>query len=118
MQELEKIRAQFLSDDIEPEDREDNEKLLKEWEHGITQNSAYLDWQSHDISREISRKMRDSYKDFALILATNRLLTNEQRASLWAKQDACVFLLSVLEKDAQGILQQIQDEIKRAIDVT
>lgn len=118
MKELDTIRAQFLADDIDPEDREDNEKLLREWEQGLIQNEAYISWQSHDITKEIAKKLKKEYKEFAMILANNRTLTEVQRVSLWAKQDACLFILSMTEKDAKGQLEQIQNEIRRAISVT
>lgn len=118
MKELEIIRAQFLADDIDPEDREENEQILKEWERGLIHNEAYLSWQEHDITREIAKKMKSEYKDAAMVLADNRSLTDTQRASLWAKQDACKFILSLTEKDSKGQLEQIQNEIKRAINAT
>lgn len=118
MKELEEIRARFLSADIDAEDREENEQILKEWEQGLIHNEAYLSWQEHDITREIAKKMKNEYKETALVLAQNRSLTETQRASLWAKQDACQFILSLTEKDSKGQLEQIQNEIKRAINAT
>jgi hypothetical protein len=118
MKELEIIKAQFLSNDIDSEDREDNEKLLQEWEQGLIHNELYLSWQNHDITRDIAKKMKESYREFAMQLAENRNLTEKERMSLWAKQDACTFILSITEKDAKGAMQQIQSEIKRAISAT
>lgn len=118
MKQLDEIRAKFLSPDIDPEDREDNERLLKEWEAGLIQNEAYISWQEHDITREIAQKMKEEFKEFAQILSENRTLTQEQRVSLWAKQDACRFILSLTEKDARGQIEQIQSEVKRASSVT
>ncbi len=118
MKELEIIKTQFLADDIDAEDRVENENILREWEQGLIHNEAYVSWQEHDITREIAKKLKSEYKDFAMTLANNRSLTDTQRASLWAKQDACTFILSLTEKDAKGQLEQIQNEIKRAIAVT
>lgn len=118
MKELEIIRAQFLSDDIDSEDRAENEQILREWEQGLTHNEAYMSWQAHDITREIAQKLKKEYKEFAMTLANRRDLTETQRMSLWAKQDACLFILSLTEKDAKGQFEQIQNEIKRAISVT
>lgn len=118
MKELEIIKAQFLADDIDSEDREENAKILREWEQGLIHNEAYVSWQEHDITREIAKKMKDSYKEFAFTLAQDRRISDETRKQLWAKQDACTFILSLTEKDAKGQLEQIQNEIKRAIAVT
>lgn len=118
MKELETIRARFLVDDLDEEDRADNEALLKEWEEGLVHNEAYLEWQSNDITREISQKMKAEYKEFGLILSTNRTLTEEQRKAIWAKQDACMFILSLTDRDAKGAITQIKNEIKKAISAT
>lgn len=118
MKELEKIRTQFLADDIDQEDRVENERILKDWEEGLTKNQAYFEWQQSDITQDINKQVRASYKEFALILSNNRNLTQEERVSLWGKQDACVFLLSLTDKDARGTLEQLNNEIKRALSVT
>lgn len=116
--EIETLRARFLASDVDEEDRIENEKTLKEWEDGLVQNTVYLEWQNHDITKEIAAKMKDEYRDFALQLASNRMLTDEQRRSIWAKQDACVFILSLTEKNAKGELERIEKAIRQAVSVT
>jgi L-2-hydroxyglutarate oxidase LhgO len=116
--ELEKLKASFLSNDLDEEIRLDNEEKIREWERDIQKNKAFLSWQGHDVTRIIIGKAKEAYKEFALILMTNRNLTEEQRKSLWAKQDACSFLISLGEKDAKSALTKIYTEIKAAIDAT
>lgn len=117
--EIETIRASFLAaPDLDDEERAENEKTLKEWEDGLIQNTVYVEWQNHDITKEIAAKMKDEYRDFALQLASNRALTDEQRRSIWARQDACMFILSLTEKDAKGELERIEREIRRAVSMT
>lgn len=118
MKELEIIRAQFLADDIDEEDREDNERILQEWENSLIQNTAFVEWRNHEITREIVQKIKTQYKEFAVSLYSNRSLTDTQRQSLWAKQDACMFILSLTEKNAKEEIEHIQKEIKAAISVT
>jgi hypothetical protein len=118
MKELETIRARFLAPDIEEEDREENEKLLREWEEGLIQNRNYLSWQNHDITKEIAQKMKDEYKDFALTLANDRELTEKERESIYARQDACLFILSLTERDAKGAIQSIEKDVRRALSMT
>lgn len=113
--ELEYLKAKFLADDIDAEDREENLQLIKDWEKGLIQNEAFINWQNHDITQEIIKKAKEVYKDMSLILALNRTLTEEKRFSLWAKQDACLFLLSLCDKDAKNELENIHKEIKAAI---
>jgi len=116
--ELEKARKIFLSDDLDEETLADNEAKLAEWEEVIRENQSFSAWQDHDISKRIVEKLKESYKEFGLRLATNRGLTEAERQSLWTKQDACLFLIDLIDKDAKGVLQRVDEEIKRAINVT
>ena len=117
MSDLDKIREVFLSE-VDDETREDNEAKIREWESALIHNQAFADWQSHDITRLIVQQVREAYRDIAVTLATNRSLTPEARASLWARQDAMVWILSVTEKDARGTLEQVEKEIRVALNAT
>ena len=115
--DLDKLREIFLAGDVDEETRADNEERIREWETTLRENNAFLGWQSHDITRQISQQAKQSYKDISLQLATNRALTDQQRYSLWGKQDACLFILSLTEKDTKGPIDQIHREIKMALAV-
>jgi hypothetical protein len=116
MKELDKVREIFLSE-VDEETRLDNEQKIAEWETGLRENEAIADWREHDITKQIARQAKDSYKELSLQLALNRSLSPEQRHSMWGRQDACLFILSMTEVDARGRLEQIQKEIKQAIAV-
>lgn len=113
--ELEKIREIFLASDVDEEDKQENARVLAEWDKGLNENRLFLSWQDHDITRQISQRAKESYKEFALILMQNRALTQDQRESLWAKQDACQFILSLTDKDALGEIKQILTAVKTEI---
>jgi hypothetical protein len=113
-QELEKIKEIFLTEE-DPEELEYNKQKIIDWEKGIIASEAFLSWKDHDTTQQIMKLARDSYKDISLALALNRNLTQEQRVSYWAKQDACLFLLSFIQKDAKAELDQIHNEIRIAI---
>lgn len=117
MQELEKAREIFLSG-VDPETLEENKQILSEWERGVRQNQAYLQWKGHNITQEINKMVKEAYKDFAVILSERRDLTDEQRMSLWAKQDACLFILNLTNKDAKSELEGILRDIRKALTVT
>lgn len=117
MQELDKVKDIFLDVD-DPETLEDNRRKIAEWEQGIIENQAYADWQDHDITKKVSAQARKAYIDCALQLSANRSLTTAEREKLWARQDAMLFLLSLFEKDAKGELEQINFEIRRALNTT
>lgn len=119
MNELDKAKEIFLfAEDVDPEDYQENKQILLEWEKSIRQNTAYLQWKDHPISQEINKLVKEAYKDFALTLAERRDLSDDQRMALWAKQDACLFILSLTNKDAKSELDSILKDIRRSISVT
>lgn len=115
--DLDKVRELFLTE-VDEETRLDNEQKIIEWETGLRTNESIAEWREHDITKMILAKARESYKDAALILALDRRLSTEIRERLWAKQDAYLFLLSLMDIDAQGELQRIQSEIRQALNAT
>lgn len=115
MKELDELKAHFLTDDLDEETRADNEAQIRAWENALIQNENFAGWVEHDITRLIVSETREAYKNHALQLATSRTLTEAQRQSLFAKQDACLFLLNLIEKDAKGTLEQIHREIRAAL---
>lgn len=114
--ELDKIKEIFLTE-VDEDIRQDNLDKINEWEQGLTHNEAFVSWQDHDITKEILKQAKESYREIALILADNRKLTEEQRYALWGKQDACAFIIDLAGKDAKGELEQIQKEIKTALSI-
>lgn len=117
MKDLEKLKEIFLNVDDE-ETLEHNRQQIAEWEQSIQQNSAYADWQNHDITRMVSKQARETYINAAVQLSKNRSLSTAEREALWAKQDAMLFLLTIFEKDAKGELEYIEREIKKELDAT
>lgn len=118
MDELEKIKSIFLASDVDDDIRQDNEDKIKEWEKSIIESENLKSWQEHDITKSIMRQCKDTYKDLSIILTKNRSLSDEERKSLWGKQDACLFILSLASGDPKSSLKQIQDEINHALSAT
>lgn len=114
---LEQARQVFI-ESVDSEDRAENERVLAEWEQSIVKNKAYEDWKNHDITREINQKLRKLIIDFAVTLSENRSLDEKTRMSLWAKQDACLLMLSLTDENAKSALESIQREIRHALSVT
>lgn len=112
--DLDKVRKIFLTE-VDEETRIDNEKKIAEWEHDLRENEAIAQWRDHDITKQLTLKAAATYKDLCMMLATNRTLTEEQRHTLWGRQDACLFILSLTEIDAKGRIEQIQKEIRAAL---
>lgn len=114
MNDIEKLREIWLSD-VDEETRKENEEQIKEWERGLIRNEALLDWRSHDITREVAQQAKKTYKDLFFTLAERRDLSDEKRMSIWAKQDAIQWILSLTEQDPVKELERIKKEIRMAI---
>lgn len=117
MNELEQVREIWLTD-VDEETRLDNEKKIAEWDAGLRENEAIANWREHDITQQVARQAKETYKELSMQLGINRALTDEQRRTLWGRQDACLFILSLTEIDAQGALERIHAEIKQALHAT
>lgn len=116
MKEIDDLKKIFLNPSIDPEDRADNEKKLLEWEESVRDCESFAEWADHDVSRSIVRKARTSYVEMAVRLATDRKLTEQERGSLYAQQDACIWLLRMIDKEnAKANLASIKEEIQRAL---
>lgn len=119
MKELDKLKEIFLAgDDLDEETKAENEQRIREWEEGLLKNEAMAGWRDHDVTKQIAKQARETYKETVLRLGVDRKLSIEFRAELFAKQDAALWLLSLIEVDAKGALEQIQKEIRTALNAT
>ncbi len=115
MKDLEKVKEIFLSPELDTESFAENYEKVNEWENGLRQNKDFLNWQQSDVTKNIALKAKESYKDNAMILMLDRTLLDAQRKSLWAKQDAIVWLLSMIDEDVKSKISQIHREIQTAL---
>lgn len=114
---IQKYKEIYLASDLDSEDYEDNLKLVTEWETSLRQNEDFANWQASDVTKAIVKQARDTYRELAMRLVLDRTLTDTQRNSIWSKQDAALWLLSLIEKDVKSAIAQIHSEIRRAINV-
>ena len=115
MNELDEIRTLFLSDDVDEETRKENEAVILDWERGLRESRAYQSWVSHEITKQIISKAREEYVQHAYRLANDRSLSDEQRRSLWAAQDAMRWIISLGSRNGKEEIQNITKEIKQAL---
>lgn len=115
--DLDKLKTIFLTD-VDEETRDENLAQITAWEKDLVASENYAGWAEHDVTLQIAKKARDTYKDIGILLATNRTLTDEQRFSCWARQDAMLLLLSLTEPNAKEELAQLQAQIKAALTAT
>lgn len=118
MKELDDLKKIFLADDVDDETRADNETKIREWEQELVANENLAGWLDHDVTKDIINNARKSYIDLGVMLATRRDITEATRQSLWARQDAMLWLITLAEKDAKGAIQAINDEIRKALNAT
>lgn len=114
--DLEKLREIFVADtEVDEETRVDNLAIITEWEKKLRQLGSFQAWKTHPITIEILKQARKSYADCGLSLARDRNLTEGDRASLFAKQDAALWIISLASKDVQSEMATIHAEIRRAL---
>ncbi len=112
--DLAKLREIFSSG-ADEETREENLSQIAEWESSLAQLHDKAGWQEHDITKAVVTRARSAYVEHSLLLMRSRELTDPERFSLWAKQDACLWLISVASGDAKTEIGRIQADIKRAL---
>lgn len=117
VKELQQAKEIFLTD-VDEETYAENLEQINEWESSLRRNKAYDEWKKLDITQEINKKVRETYKDIGIILALNRTLTEAQRQSLYAKQDACVFILELTDQNAKQAINALLSDIKHKINAT
>ena len=117
MNELEQVREIFLSD-VDEETKAENLQQIREWEHSINENSAFLTWKEQELTQEVFSKAKETYVDIGITLANNRELSEQERLTLYSKQDACTWLLSLIAKDARAELETVNKQIRHAINAT
>lgn len=115
MKDIEKLKEIFLADDVDEEDKADNLADIKNWESDLIKNKNILGWQEHDITKGIIRKAKESYKDLSLKLVRDRELTEAERLSIYAKQDAMLWLISLAGENPKSAIEQIDNNIKVAL---
>jgi hypothetical protein len=113
--DLEKLKSIFLSDDLDQEDVQENLEKINEWEKALIENENFQSWQEHEVTKKIIDQAKYTYREYFMRLGSVRDLTPEARASLHAKMDAILWLISLAEKDAKEEINQLHKQIKGAI---
>ena len=117
MKELEKLKEIYLANDVDDEDYQDNLDKITEWEKELFENENLISWQEHEVSKEILKKAKETYVEIAIRLANDRKIEEKERMSLWAKQDAMLWILQFSSDEPKNIIKQIQSDIKKALDI-
>ena len=115
MKELEQLRQIFVAEDVDEETRKDNEYKIREWEQDIQKNENLASWQEHDVTRDLIRQAKESYKNLALQLIQDRSLSEKEREIIWAKQDAMMWFIRLGLVDPKKEIETIRASIVQAI---
>lgn len=113
--DLDQVRQIFLAPDVDPEDQAKNVEIIRAWESDLRHHKAFAEWQELDITKSILAKAKQQFKDISLHLSNNRTMTDQERATLWGKQDACMLIISLMEQDARAAIAQIENEIRQSL---
>lgn len=115
--QIDKLKEIYLANDVDSEDYADNLARITEWESALRKNEDFVSWQESDVTKNIYQQAKETYKEAAMQLWRDRTLTDAQRATLWAKQDAALWIISMIAKDAKSEITYIQTEIRKALRV-
>lgn len=114
MKDLDTLKNIFLADDVDSETYDENLAEITRWEEAIHANENLLSWQEHDITKTLMQDVRKFYVDISLQLL-DRKITDERRKSIWARQDACLWILSLGSAKPKEDLKHINADIKKAL---
>ena len=114
-QDLQKLKELYLGADVDDETKEDNMKVIREWEKAMTEKQEILQWKGHEVTKFIVGLLKKEYVKNALELGTNDRLSESDRNKIWSKQNGILFMFSYMLKDAKSELVQLETNIKNAI---
>lgn len=118
MDEIAELKKIYLASDIDADDYQENLDEITEWEKELFTNEAMKSWQEHEVTKKILAQAEESYIAISTQLAMSRTLSDEERKSLWAKQDACLWIISLASQDVKTALTDIKKRIKTALNAT
>lgn len=114
MENLQKLKEIYLND-VDTELYEENLEQITEWEKKLIESENMVSWLTHDTTIQIKKQAKESFVSMSVTLSVNRELTEAQRLSIYAKQDACLFILSLGESNSKDIIQSINRDINIAL---
>jgi len=117
MEDIDKLKEIFLTKDIDDDDYQENLDQITKWESGLIRNENIVGWQEHDITKEIFNTTKESYMELSLRLSNDRKLTEKERMSIFAKQDAMLWILNLASKSPQKELDSIKTDIRKALKI-
>lgn len=112
---IEKLREIYITEDVDEETRADNLAYITDWQSQLIKLDEFSSWKAHPVTMNIIAQAKKSYVDHSLLLARSRELTDTARQSLWGKQDAMLWIISLVSKDASKEIAQINALITRAL---
>lgn len=114
MDNLQKLKEIYLKE-VDPELYQENLEQITEWEKKLIESENMISWQAHDTTIDIKKQAKETYIGLCKQLALNRKLTDEQRLSIYAKQDACMWIITLGDSDPKETIRSINQLITQAL---
>ena len=105
-EKLQKIKEYCLND-VDSETYEENRQEILELEKSLNDAEMYKSWQEHEITKRIKAFAKKEYVETCKLIALDRKLTGEQISSLWARQDAMMWILELGSNDTDSEVRDI-----------
>lgn len=114
--DFEKLKQIFVDNpDLDSEDSRENIEEVTQMEREFEDSRLAKDWKEHELSKRLMVQAQESYIDLALRLANDRQLTEQERLSMYAKQDAMMWFMNLVERNPEKHMKEITDKVRRAI---
>lgn len=107
-----KLENIFTGPDLSDEEREDNSKVIAEWRTGLKEAKEYASWLSHPTTQSIITTAKKAYVDTAVLLATNKDLTQDKRMELFAVQSARKWFILIGSTKPEQDIKNIEQEMR------
>lgn len=114
MEELQKLKEIYLTD-VDSDLYQENLEHITKWEKELIANENMISWLSHDTTIVIKDQAKNTFIELAITLATDRKLTDVLRQSIYARQDACLWILLLGDNNPIQTIQLIKNDIKTAL---
>lgn len=116
MDKLNKLKEIFVLNENDEETRQDNLKTITEFEVAIARNKALSEWRQSDISQEFIKTFKTFAHKVTVLLGTNSEIDEKTRQQLFAKRQAVLWFLSIINENPESDLMRIESEISKALE--
>jgi len=108
----------FINQDADEDVIKENKEIFDDINKTFETSELALSWRAHDYTKVVIAKAKAEYIKVCMLLATNEVLTESQRKDLFAKKKACMWVLSMFDKDPKQIRKMLELDVSTRLSNT